>query len=70
MKLILLVMFVFEGQWGVPKVSVACLVGLLAGIVATMVESVGDYMACAKLAGAPVPPHHAINRGKLVRNYH
>ena len=28
-----------------------------------MIESVGDYYACARLAGAPPPPSHAINRG-------
>lgn len=28
-----------------------------------MVESVGDYHACARLVGAPPPPKHAINRG-------
>lgn len=28
-----------------------------------MVESVGDYYACARLVGAPPPPKHAINRG-------
>jgi len=28
-----------------------------------VVESVGDYYACARLAGAPPPPRHAINRG-------
>ena len=28
-----------------------------------MVESIGDYYACARLVGAPPPPKHAINRG-------
>lgn len=28
-----------------------------------MVESVGDYYACARLVGAPPPPKHAVNRG-------
>ena len=35
----------------------------MAGLIATTVESVGDYHACAKLSGAPPPPTHAINRG-------
>ncbi|XP_068816322.1 solute carrier family 23 member 1 isoform X7 [Struthio camelus] len=34
-------------------------VATLAGIV----ESIGDYYSCARLAGAPAPPVHAINRG-------
>ena len=28
-----------------------------------MLESVGDYYACARLSGAPPPPKHAISRG-------
>ena len=36
---------------------------MLAGVLASMIESIGDYFACARLAGAPPPPHHAINRG-------
>ncbi|KAJ8313820.1 hypothetical protein KUTeg_008381 [Tegillarca granosa] len=51
------------GQWGVPTVSVAGVFGMLAGVLASMVESVGDYYACARLAGAPPPPFHAVNRG-------
>ena len=37
--------------------------GMLAGVLASMIESVGDYYACARLSGAPPPPNHAINRG-------
>ena len=47
-----------------PTVSIAAVCALLSGIMATIVESVGDYHACAKLAGAPPPPLHAVNRGQ------
>jgi nucleobase transporter 1/2 len=50
-------------QWGAPELSVAAIVGMLAGYLASMVESVGDYYACARLAGAPNPTHSTINRG-------
>ncbi len=50
-------------QWGMPKFGVAAAVGLFAGYVASMVESVGDYYACARLAGAPVPDAKTVNRG-------
>ncbi|XP_061668303.1 solute carrier family 23 member 1-like isoform X2 [Syngnathoides biaculeatus] len=53
----------YPGQWGTPKASLAGVVGMMAGIVCSMAESVGDYHACAKLSGAPPPPKHAINRG-------
>lgn len=51
------------GQWGTPTVSVAGIFGILAGVISSMMESVGDYYACARLCGAPPPPQHAINRG-------
>lgn len=53
-----------QGQWGVPKFDISLMCGLLAGLMASTVESVGDYYACARLAGAPPPPVHAINRGQ------
>ena len=52
------------GQWGRPTFSVAAALGMLAGVLAGMVESIGDYYACARISGAPPPPVHAINRGK------
>ena len=51
------------GQWGTPTVSAAGVFGMLAGVFASIIESVGDYYACARLSGAPPPPKHAINRG-------
>lgn len=36
---------------------------MFAGVLAGMIESVGDYYACARLAGAPPPPVHVISRG-------
>jgi nucleobase transporter 1/2 len=42
---------------------VASVFGMLAGVLAGIVESIGDYYACANLCGAPPPPAHAVNRG-------
>jgi len=53
----------FPGQWGTPTVSAAGVFGMLAGVLASIIESVGEYFACARLSGAPPPPKHAINRG-------
>ena len=52
----------FLGQWGTPTVSLASVFGLSAGVLSSIIESVGDYYACARLSGAPPPPKHAINR--------
>nr|XP_057942830.1 xan_ur_permease domain-containing protein isoform X2 [Doryrhamphus excisus] len=57
------ILFPYPGQWGLPTVSLAGVVGILAGVISSMIESVGDYHACARLSGAPPPPKHAINRG-------
>lgn len=51
------------GQWGTPTVSLAGIFGIIAGVISSMLESVGDYYACARLCGAPPPPKHAISRG-------
>ena len=51
------------GQWGLPTVSAAAVFGMLAGVLASAIESIGDYYACARLAGAERPPVHAMNRG-------
>ncbi|XP_068231688.1 solute carrier family 23 member 2-like isoform X2 [Palaemon carinicauda] len=53
----------YPGQWGLPTVSVAAVFGIFAGILASIIESIGDYYACAKLSGAKPPPVHAVNRG-------
>ncbi|XP_031555151.1 solute carrier family 23 member 1-like isoform X2 [Actinia tenebrosa] len=53
----------YPGQWGLPTVSAAAVLGMLSGVVASIVESIGDYYACARMSGAPPPPTHAINRG-------
>ncbi|XP_004709898.1 solute carrier family 23 member 2 [Echinops telfairi] len=53
-------------QWGLPTVSATGVIGMLSAVVASIIESIGDYYACARLSCAPPPPIHAINRGILV----
>ncbi|KAL5237381.1 hypothetical protein ACI65C_004791 [Semiaphis heraclei] len=53
----------YPGQWGWPTVSVAGVIGMLAGVLACTVESISYYPTTAKMCGAPPPPVHAINRG-------
>ena len=50
-------------QWGMPVFGVAAFVGMLAGYLASMVESIGDYYACARMSGAAVPDSKTVNRG-------
>ncbi|KAJ8307038.1 hypothetical protein KUTeg_015122 [Tegillarca granosa] len=51
------------GQFGVPGFSVVAFVGFLIAVIASTLDSVGDYFALAKASRAPLPPSHAINRG-------
>ncbi|KAJ9531472.1 hypothetical protein QJQ45_015063 [Haematococcus lacustris] len=55
--------FPYPGQWGRPTFSAASVITMAAGALAAMIESVGDYYACARMAGAPVPPGYVIGRG-------
>ena len=61
--LVHLLLLFFSGQWGMPTVSASAVFGMLAGVMSSMIESVGDYYACASLTGSPPPPVHAVNRG-------
>ncbi len=36
---------------------------MFGAVIAGILESIGDYYACARLSGAEVPPRHAVNRG-------
>lgn len=38
----------YVGQWGLPTVTVAGVLGMLAGVFASMIESIGDYYAAAR----------------------
>ncbi|KAF0300506.1 Solute carrier family 23 member 2 [Amphibalanus amphitrite] len=51
------------GHWGAPTVHIGPVLGMTAAVLASIVESIGDYYACAKMSGASAPPVHAMNRG-------
>ncbi|MBU2649201.1 purine/pyrimidine permease [bacterium] len=54
-------------KWGFPNFGSATLwagaLGMLAGYLASMIESIGDYYACARISEAPVPTGKMISRG-------
>ena len=43
--------FVYPFQWGLPTFSVAGFVAILSGVMASIIESIGDYYACADISG-------------------
>jgi solute carrier family 23 (nucleobase transporter), member 1 len=54
-------------KWGFPDFGSATLwagvLGMLAGYLASVIESIGDYYACARISEAPVPTSKMISRG-------
>ncbi|XP_060552099.1 solute carrier family 23 member 1-like isoform X2 [Ruditapes philippinarum] len=60
------VRFPYPGHWGVPTFNSAFFVAMVAGVVTSIIESIGDYYTCARLAGALPPPPAAVNRGIFI----
>jgi xanthine/uracil permease len=52
-----------EVPFGVPQVTTPFVVGMLAGVAASMVESFGDYHAVARLSELGAPSERRINHG-------
>ena len=42
---------------------------MMAATFTSIIESVGDYYACARISCAPPPPAHAINRGIAMEGF-
>ncbi|MFD1634334.1 uracil-xanthine permease family protein [Haloplanus ruber] len=54
---------IYPLQWGVPQIETAFVIGMLAGVAASMLESFGDYHAVARLSGVGAPSEERINHG-------
>ncbi|MBN1837262.1 MAG: hypothetical protein JW820_15510, partial [Spirochaetales bacterium] len=53
-------------KWGFPSltsITLAGSIGMIAGYIASMIESIGDYYSCARISEAPVPTEKMISRG-------
>ncbi|KAM9311576.1 solute carrier family 23 member 1 [Gastrophryne carolinensis] len=61
--------FPYPCQWGLPTITIAGVLGMFSATLAGIIESMGDYYACARLSGAPPPPIHAINRGICIEGF-
>jgi xanthine/uracil permease len=49
--------------FGVPQFTASFVVGMLAGVAASIVESIGDYHAVARLSGVGAPSEKRMNHG-------
>ena len=54
---------IYPFQWGLPRFEFALAVGMVAGVLASIVESFGDYQAVARLTGSGAPSERRINHG-------
>jgi xanthine/uracil permease len=54
---------IYPFQWGMPGVEASYVIGMLAGVAASMIESFGDYHAVARLSGVGAPSKQRINHG-------
>ncbi|XP_033757181.1 solute carrier family 23 member 2-like [Pecten maximus] len=55
--------FPYPGQFGPPKFDVDVFVTFFIATLISVIDSVGDYYAVARICDAPPPPTHAVNRG-------
>ncbi|OVE85585.1 uracil-xanthine permease family protein [Natronolimnobius baerhuensis] len=58
-----LLMPIYPFQWGIPEVTTAFVIGMFAGVLASIVESIGDYYAVANITGSAAPSEKRINHG-------
>ncbi len=54
---------IYPLQWGMPRFTLPFAIGMFAGVLASMVESFGDYHAVARLSGVSAPSRKRINHG-------
>ena len=59
----------FKGQFGKPLFSFSAFVGFLIATITSILDSIGDYYACANSCRVPPPPGHATNRGIAVEGF-
>jgi len=57
------VLLIHPLQWGTPLFTGSFIVGMFAGVLASIIESYGDYFAVARLAGVGAPSKKRINHG-------
>jgi len=49
--------------WGAPKFHFGFILAVLAGYLASMIESIGDYHACSQMSGGGDPTSSQLSRG-------
>ncbi|KAK3096307.1 hypothetical protein FSP39_025525 [Pinctada imbricata] len=63
------IQFPYPGQFGPMDFNVSVFLGFAIASITSIIDSIGDYYACANICGVPPPPRHAINRGIAVEGF-
>ncbi|XP_061186309.1 solute carrier family 23 member 1-like isoform X2 [Saccostrea echinata] len=58
--------FPYPGLHGPVSYSTPVFLGFLIATFLSILDSIGDYYACASMSHVPPPPQHAVNRGIMV----
>ncbi|KAL5021643.1 hypothetical protein ScPMuIL_000798 [Solemya velum] len=53
----------YRSQFGSPSFNLSAFIAFLTATFVSILDSVGDYYACARICKVPPPPAHAVNRG-------
>ena len=56
----------FLGQYGMVSFSGPAFVAFFIATIISILDSMGDYFACARTCQVSAPPAHAVNRGILI----
>lgn len=59
----------FKGQFGKIDFSVSVFIGFMIATFTSILDSIGDYYACASMCRTPPPPSHAVNRGIAIEGF-
>ena len=55
-----------SGQFGPAGFSIAAFFACFMATMLSILDSIGDYYACARVSRVPPPPVHAVNRGIVI----
>ncbi|XP_045190220.2 solute carrier family 23 member 1-like isoform X2 [Mercenaria mercenaria] len=61
--------FPYPGQFGPIDFSVSVFIGFMIATFTSILDSIGDYYACAAMCRTPPPPAHAVNRGIALEGF-
>ena len=54
---------IYPLQWGIPRFHLSFIIGMIAGMLASVIESFGDYHSVARMAGKGAPNAKRVNHG-------